>query len=415
MTPPQLGDGRGQGETMPLRVAVVGAGLGGLAAAMFMRARGLSVDVYERDAAFRDVGAGIVVAPNMVRPLQRLGVAAGLEKFAVRLDHAWEFRGWRDGAVIASTPMREACDRLYGAPCYVAHRADLRAFLRAQLPEDVVHLDCRCTGVMQEADGVRLSFVGAGGRVRHTDADAVVAADGIHSTLRNAVTTQSPPRFSGLCAYRCLVPAERAPEMALRPAHILWLGPGRHFVHYPISSGRFVNVVAITPAGDWRSESWTENCEVAELMAEFAHWDSRVQRLIGSATQTTRWAIFDRAPLERWTAGRVALMGDAAHAMLPFLAQGAAQCVEDGETLAACLAGAEPEGVAAALQRYEALRRPRANEVLLGSRGREISNHLPDGAEQQARDARLAQSDPLQQIAWLYGETEAERTLFSAA
>ena len=399
---------------MPLRVAVVGAGLGGLAAAMFLRARGIAAEVYERDAVFREVGAGIVVAPNMIRPLQRLGIAAGLENFAVRLDHAWEFRRWLDGEVIASTPMHEACERLYGAPCYVAHRADLRAFFGAQLPEGAVHLDRRCTGVTEAGDGLRLDFVSADSRVHRVEADAVIAADGIRSALRDAMTRPEAPRFSGLCAYRCLVPAERAPQMALRPAHTLWLGPGRHFVHYPISAGRLVNVVAITPAGEWRSESWTAKGEIAELMAEFGGWDPRVRLLIARATQTTRWAIFDRAPLERWTSGRIALMGDAAHAMLPFLAQGAAQCVEDAETLAACLADAGPATVAEGLRRYETLRRPRANAVLLGSRGREVSNHLPDGPEQQARDVRLAAIDPLQQIAWLYGETEAERTLLAA-
>jgi salicylate hydroxylase len=396
---------------MSFHVAIVGAGLGGLAAALFLRARGIDVSVYEQGAAFHDVGAGVVVAPNMVRPLQRLGIAGGLETFAVRIDYAWEFRNWRDGRVIASTDMREACLRLYGAHCYVAHRADVRALFRSHLPDGIVHLDRRCIGLAQDGDRVELTFRSAAGATSRATADAVIAADGIHSALRSAVTVEESPRFSGLCAYRCLVPAERAPEIALRPAQTLWLGPGHHFVHYPISSGRLVNVVAFAPAGDWRSESWTADGEIGELLAEFAGWDPRLHQLIASARETKRWAAFDRAPLQRWTSGRLALLGDAAHAMLPFLAQGAAQCVEDAEILAACLADATSATVEAALQRYEALRRPRANQVLIGSRGREVQNHLPDGPEQEARDARLAGSDPLQQIAWLYGETDAERGL----
>jgi salicylate hydroxylase len=187
--------------------------------------------------------------------------------------------------------------------------------------------------------------------------------------------------------------------MALRPVQTLWLGPGRHFVHYPISAGRLINIVAMAPAGDWRSESWTADGEILDLAREFERWDERVQQLIVSATQTKRWALFDRAPLEQWTAGRVALLGDAAHAMLPFLAQG----VEDAVTLADCLKSAKFDTVETALKRYEELRRPRANHVLLMSRGREILNNFPDGPEQQQRDEAFAVADPLKQIAWLYG------------
>jgi salicylate hydroxylase len=300
--------------------------------------------------------------------------------------------------------MGERCEALYGASCYVAQRADLREFLRRALPDETVRLDHRCVGVAQASRGVELEFVSASGRRIRTAADATIGADGIHSTIRDSVVSQHEPRFSGLCAFRCLVPADRAAEMARRPVQTLWLGPGRHFVHYPISAGRLVNIVAIAPAGDWRSESWTADGEIADMLREFEQWDKRVHRLIASATQTKRWALFDRAPLERWTAGRVALLGDAAHAMLPFLAQGAAQGVEDAVVLAECLESAKPDTIEAALKRYEDLRRPRANHVLLMSRGREIQYHLPDGPEQERRDAKLAADDPLKQIAWLYGE-----------
>jgi salicylate hydroxylase len=309
----------------PTKIAIVGAGLGGLAAALFLRRAGLDVAVYEQSTAFQEIGAGIVVPPNMVRPLRRLGLAKTLDEFAVRLEFAWEFRRWQDGRVILTTPMGERCELMYGAPCYVAHRADLREFLRSALPEETVRLDHRCNGITQSRKGVVLEFVSASGRTLHVEADAAIGADGIHSVIRDSVTAQEEPRFSGLCAFRCLVPADRAPEMARRPVDTLWLGPGRHFVHYPISAGRLINIVAIAPAGDWRSESWTADGEISDLAREFGQWDGRVHQLILSATQTKRWALFDRAPLERWTAGRVTLLGDAAHAMLPFLAQGAAR------------------------------------------------------------------------------------------
>jgi len=386
-----------------IKIAIVGAGLGGLAAALFLRRAGLDVVVYEQSAAFHEVGAGIVVPPNMVRLLRRLDLARKLDEFAVRLEFAWEYRRWQDGRVLSATPMGERCELMYGAPCYVAHRADLREFFRRALPDEAVRFDHRCIGVKQSKKGVGLELVSASGRMLQAEADAAIGADGIHSVIRDFVVRQEQPRFSGLCAFRCLVPAERAPEMALRPVHTLWLGPGRHFVHYPISAGRLINIVAMAPAGDWRSESWTADGEISDLAREFERWDERVHQLIVSATQTKRWALFDRAPLEQWTAGRVALLGDAAHAMLPFLAQGAAQGVEDAVALADCLKSAKSDTVVTALKRYEELRRPRANHVLLMSRGREIQNNFPDGPEQQRRDEAFAAADPLKQIAWLYG------------
>jgi salicylate hydroxylase len=389
--------------TTPLRIAVVGGGIGGLAAALFLRRAGLDATVYEQAPALREVGAGLVIPPNMVWPLARLGLDHALRPFAVRLEAAWEFRRWQDGRVLFVQPMGSECERLYGAPCYVAHRADLLALLQSALPAQQLRLDHRCSAVLQDAQGVQLRFEHRDGTRSTVPVDAVIGADGIHSQLRSLVAPDADARFAGLCAFRCLVPAERAPAMALRPVQTLWLGPGRHLVHYPISAGRLVNLVAIVPAGDWRHESWTADGEIAELKALFEGWDAPVHQLIASATETKRWALYDRSPLPSWTSGRVALLGDAAHAMLPFFAQGAAQAVEDAEVLAACLRDADRENVGAALQRYQQLRLPRASQVQRMSRDRELRNHLDDGPEQRQRDEELRRGDPLRQSAWLYG------------
>ena len=388
---------------MSLRVAIVGGGLGGMAAALFLREAGLQVQVYEQMPEHREVGAGIVVAPNMVRPLSRLGLAARLPEFAVQLEAAWEFRRWDDGRVLSSQPMGEACVAMYGAHCYVAHRADMLGLFRSALPAESLHLGHRFTGLAQNAGGVELAFLRADGTTSIAEADVVIGADGIHSALRPVVTHEQPPRFSGLCAFRCLVPAADAPAMALRPVQTLWLGPGRHFVHYPISAGSLVNVVAIVPAGDWRDESWTAEGAIDDLQREFTGWDARVHRLIASARQTRRWALFDREPIPAYANGRVALLGDAAHPMLPFFAQGSAQAVEDAVVLAACLRSARRDAVPQALEHYDALRRPRASRVQTMSRGRELRNHLPDGPLQQERDAEFASGAPLRDSAWLYG------------
>ena len=386
-----------------MRIAIVGGGLGGLAAALFLRKAGLDATVYEQAQELREVGAGIVVAPNMVRPLGNLGLADKLPAFAVRLEAAWEFRNWRNGRVLFVQPMGEECERLYGTHCYVAHRADLLALFLKALPAQQLRLDHRCIEVNQDGREAELVFASSNGSKTKVAADVVIGADGIHSAIRQVIAPKVEARFSGLCAFRCLVPAGMAPEMALRPVQTLWLGPGRHFVHYPISGGRLVNFVAIVPAGDWRAESWTADGEIPDLVREFEGWDDRLQQLITSASETKRWAMYDRAPLEKWTEGRVGLLGDAAHAMLPFFAQGAAQAIEDAVVLADCLRRADPGSVSNALRRYEAIRRPRASRVQEMSRGREVQNHLPDGPEQQQRDSRFANGDPLRQSAWLYG------------
>lgn len=386
-----------------LQVAIVGGGIGGVAAALFLRRAGLHATVYEQARELRETGAGIVVPPNMVRLLDELELLPALERVAVRLEAAWEFRRWQDGRVLFSQPMGDACLALYGAHCYVAHRADLLALLQAALPPAQLQLDHRLAALRPTGDGVELSFEHHQREPSSAQADVLIGADGIHSLVQRHLAPDTEARFSGLCAFRCLVPAAQAPALALRPVQTLWLGPGRHLVHYAISAGRLVNIVAIVPAGDWTSESWTAEGRVEDMLAAFAGWDLRVQQLLAAATDTRRWALVDRAPLPRWADGRIALLGDAAHAMLPFFAQGAAQAIEDAAVLADCLQGALTADAPAALQRYQRRRMPRATEVQLMSRGREIGNHLPDGPEQQARDAAFTSGDPLRQSAWLYG------------
>jgi salicylate hydroxylase len=377
---------------------VVGGGIGGLAAAAFSRRAGLAATVYEQASALGEVGAGLVVAPNAARLLRRLPSEFGLERAGVVLETGWEFRRWADGSVLFAQQLGEACARRYGEHTWTMHRAGLLAVLRSAIPDKAVKLGRRCTGVTQDADGVTLTF-STGGPVR---ADVVVAADGTHSVLRDHVTTASPPRESGLCAWRSLVPAPAAPAFARRPVQTLWLGYRRHLVHYPVSGGRLVNIVAFSPARAGEVESWSAVGRVADLAAEFAGWDPRLGQLIAAAERVGRWSVLDRAPLPRWVNGRIALLGDAAHSMLPFYAQGAGQAVEDAAALAICLA-AGPWAPPAALARYERVRLPRATRVQEASRGRIAHHHLPDGPEQVARDAAFAGEDPLSHNDWLYG------------
>ncbi|MFI1031251.1 FAD-dependent monooxygenase [Streptomyces sp. NPDC020951] len=383
--------------TAPPRIAVLGGGVGGLATAGFLRRAGLPSTVYEQAPRLTEVGAGVLVAPNAARQLRRLKVLDVFRERAVRLDTGWEFRRWQDGTVLSSEDLSAACERLYGEHTYTVHRADLLTALMSSVPDDSVRHGHECIGLDHEGDAPRLHFTHG----RQAEADVVIGADGIHSVVRGTLFGTSPATYSGLCAFRALVPAERAPRFARRPAQTLWIGPDHHLVHYPVSAGALVNLVAVVPAGDFTVESWAATATVAEFLAEFDGWDQRLTDLISAAGTPGRWALLDRAPLSRWSDGGVTLLGDAAHPMFPFLAQGAAQAIEDAAVLARCLA-AGIDDPPAALRRYEQLRLPRTTRLQSVSRDRGHSNHLPDGTEQQARDKAYARQDPLVANGWIY-------------
>jgi len=378
-------------------VAIVGGGIGGVAAAAFLHRAGLPCVVYEQASVLKEVGAGLVLAPNVVRLLRRLGVLGELDGRAVPLDVGWEFRRWEDGRVLSAEDLAGSCEQLYGERTYTAHRADLYSAIAAAVPAGTVRLGRRCAGVSVHGDTAVLAF--ADGST--AEADVVIGADGVHSVVRGAVTEPSPARYSGICAFRALVPAGRAPEFARRRAQTLWIGPDHHLVHYPVSGETEVNLVAFAPAGDYTTESWSATATVEEFLAEFAGWDPRLRDLIEQGGTPGRWALLDRAPLARWSRGPVTLLGDAAHPMFPFFAQGAAQAVEDAAVLARCLAE-DAQAPARALQRYQSLRIARTTRLQEVSHARAHVNHLPDGPEQQARDQMLAAADPLVASEWIY-------------
>ncbi|HXN12958.1 MAG TPA: FAD-dependent monooxygenase [Candidatus Acidoferrales bacterium] len=389
-----------------MRIIIIGAGIGGLAAALTLRRAGFEVQVFEQAAELREVGAGIQISPNASRILHRLGLEQPMRRMGVR-PHAIVIRRWDDGRELARQPLADACERTFGAPYYNFHRADLLDLLSAAVPHGVIQMDHRCVGLTQHADRVEVQFHNSA----VADADLVVGADGIHSTVRNAIIGPESPRFSGHVAYRGLVPADRMADLGVEMAANVWWGPDHHFVHYYVGAGaRYHNWVALTP-GEWRVESWTARGQVADALKEFEGWHPQIRAIISAVETTNRWALYDRDPLPRWTVGRVTLMGDAAHPMLPYMAQGAVQSIEDAAVLAKCLEHAGAHDVGAALIRYEQTRKPRASQCQDGSRRNAVMFHLADGEEQRSRDANLASSAtaPLPQNAWLYGhDVEAE-------
>jgi salicylate hydroxylase len=250
-----------------------------------------------------------------------------------------------------------------------------------------VHLGHRLDSFTACTDRVEASFQNGA----RCTADVLVGADGIHSTVRTQLFGDEAPLFAGCVAYRGLVPVERIADLALEVGSQSWLGPGSHLVHYFISAGRLLNFVGWTEHDSWDREDWTDRATIARALAAFSGWHPQVRRIIAEAETCFIWALFDRDPLPRWTVGRVTLLGDACHPMYPFMGQGAAQAIEDGATLAACLAECGEE-VTAALLRYESGRLPRVSRLQAMSRANKARFHMPDGQQQEARDADWAAS-----------------------
>ncbi|HKA78315.1 MAG TPA: FAD-dependent monooxygenase [Pseudolabrys sp.] len=341
------------------RIVVVGGGIGGLFAANALIAHGFQVSVYEQAPALSEVGAGVFLTPNSVRQLQRVGLGPAVEKWGARVGS--ESRYFRhDGTPIAPV---QVTDSSGWNATFGMHRADLIELLAGALPTGVVQTGRRCTGFEQDQDKARVSF--ANGAV--VESDLVIAADGIHSELRPYVFPPSRPVFSGSIAYRGVVSHKLVPHWPTN-SWLMWLGKGKHFLTFPVRAGELINYVGFVPADQEMKESWSAPGDPDLLRLEFGGWDPRIESFLQQVQTTFRWALYDREPLETWTRGRLTLLGDAAHPMLPHLGQGANQSIEDGMALATILAHTDRKVAPAALVAYERLRRERVAQVQLGAR-----------------------------------------------
>jgi len=344
-----------------ISLAIVGAGMGGLAAAATLRQAGFDVHVYEQAPAFARVGAGVQMMPNSMKVLRGIGVEAPLRRVAFQ-PYSHLNREWDTGRVIRELPMPED---MFGAPYLCMHRADLHNALLSTVPPEIVHLDKKLVGLDQSPSTVELRFADG----TRAQADAVVGADGVHSVVRDIIIGPDMPIHGGRIAYRSVFSSALLNGFDIGPSRTKWWGPDRHIVIYYTNPARteLYFVTSVPEPAEWMTrESWSAMGDVKELRKAYEGFHHDVRVVLEACPDCHKWAILDRDPLPRWSDGRVVLLGDACHAMTPYMAQGAATAIEDAAVLARCLK--EVDDIEGAFKRYEAHRKPRTSRIQAISR-----------------------------------------------
>lgn len=383
-----------------MRIIIVGGGIGGLCAALALRLHDIDVVVLEQAKALKEVGAGVQLAANGAVVLRRLGLEDKIAAISTK-PLSWEYRDMESGQPMVSWPVGQQAADLYGAPLYNVHRADLIAVLAGGLPADCLKFNARCAEMGQDDAGawVRLD---SGEMIR---GDAIIGADGIHSAVREQLFGPAEANFSNLLVWRALIPAERMQGLNLEERGNYWVGPGRSIVSYWVRPGELYSFLASVPATEVHRESWGESGDVNDLLRSFHGAEPRVQKMLEAIDSAFITGMYYRDPLERWTEGRISLMGDSAHAMVPYLAQGACQAIEDAWVLARCLARHGAGDVQGGLLEYEERRRPRTTRIQAAARSMVKLVHESDAERIKARNGRwkgMARIDPLGQTTWAF-------------
>ena len=384
-----------------MKIAIVGGGIGGLTAALALSQNPYDITVFERSAGIREIGAGVQISPNAGRLLHSLGLGAAYSEISVN-PHRVVLRRWEDDSIIRATDLDESFISQHQVPLANVARNELvdiignavaaRANVTLKFSTHVVAVEPgESSSVVLFSDGSSQTF------------DIVIGADGIHSVVRPCVGGVDKPRFSGSAAYRALVPRSAVEDLPIDVTNRM--GPDRHVVSYFIGRNRsHLNLVCISPEDSWESESWTEQGTMEDLYSRFEGWSSDFLSLLGRVEEPVfRWALYDREPLEQWGIGTTTLLGDACHPMLPFMAQGSCQAIEDAVVLARCLSDVSTSDAASALRRYEDARQGRTAQVQTSSLMNRDLFHMVDGQEQQDRDLIFSISPPGMSILdWVY-------------
>ena len=366
-----------------LKVLIAGGGIGGITAMLALRQRGIDVQLFEQAAAFSQVGAGLQVSSNAARILLKLGLGEALRRVAT-YPEGRDYRGWDTGERLYYTPLGQKAEAHFGSPYYAAHRAELLEVLLSGLGDHGFRLGSRVERVDQDQNGVTLTL--ADGSV--AQGDILIGADGIHSTVRAQLFGKELPRYTGNVAWRGLVPAERVAHLDLGSVVGVWMGPNRSIVQYYVSAGKTFNWIGISRSSQPAQESWLAEGRNEDALAEYDGWNSTIRTIIAETPKVLRQALYDREPLPDWQVGRVVLMGDAAHPMMPFYAQGGAQSIEDAYVLAGCIAEAQDRPLDA-LARFVRMRQPRTAWMQGLARREEELYQMNDTAAIRARNDRM--------------------------
>ena len=341
-----------------ISVAIVGAGMGGLTAAATLRRSGFDVQIYEQASRFERIGAGIQMMPNSMKVLRELGVEKTLRGRVFEPESHLN-REWSTGKILRELPMPE---ELFGAPYLCMHRADLTTALVSAIPKDIVNFKKKLVGLKSTTGGIELVFEDG----THCQADVVVGADGVHSVVREIIIGPDEPIHKGRIAYRAVYDSERLNGKDLGPSRVKWWGVDRHIVIYYVTKdrGQIYFVTSVPESAEWLTpESWSEKGDVCELREAYKDFHSDVRAVLEACPDCHKWAILEREPLERWSEGKIVLLGDACHPMTPYMAQGAATAIEDAAILARCMEAASDSNIETAFVRYEAHRKPRTSRI----------------------------------------------------
>lgn len=382
-----------------MHVLIVGAGIAGLTAAIALRHKGIDATIIEQASQLSEIGAGIQIAANGSVVLRELGLEQAVAAKSV-IPGSFDMRDIRDGKLLWVAPLGEEGTRRWGAPLYNVHRADLIEILADALPSESVRLGVHCTGFSQDENGVTVHVEDGDDLHGHV----LIGADGIHSVIRKQLFGEDDVQFSNILMWRALIPAEKLEHVDLPERGNYWFGPGRTLITYWIRPQNLYSILASVPSGEVHRESWTESGDIEELRASFSDLEPRAQAMMDQIDTAFLTGMFYRDPIDRWTDRRVTLMGDAAHPMVPFLAQGACQGMEDAWVLATMLEHYIDDPMAG-LQEYEQRRRPRTTRVQSGARAMVKLVHESEPERIKARNGRwkgMQHIDPMAEATWSF-------------
>ena len=380
------------------RIAVIGAGIGGLTLAIALRRYGIDADIYEQAAELREVGAAVALSANGTRCFEQFGLGPQLASHWFEVS-ALIYREGRTGRLIGEHRAGPGYRQRFGAPYIGIHRADLQAILSAAVGLDRIHLRKRLAGIDDTGASAALRFDDGS----QAEADLVVGADGARSFVRRWMLGYDDALYSGCSAFRGVVPIDRLPSLPDPTALQFWIGPGGHLLHYPMGHDHINFLLVERHPAPWPSRDWVMPASEGEQVRHFAQWHPAVVEMITANPVSDRWGLFHRPPLGRWTRGRVTLLGDAAHQLAPHHGQGANQSIEDAVVLAACLGEPASGPLAGAIERYERLRRGRTRKVQYASISTADVLHLPDGEDADRRNARLGSPEgALHHLGWIH-------------